>query len=384
MQLSRRELRREWACDKRRERSHLLAALAAMFAVVLLCQCFRYNAHEYAQWFVPGAYFKSLWLALRLLISRLAKTGLYGQADQLIDGIGSVLYYGSLARLKITLISLTAGAALCISGAVFQTAYQNPMASPNIIGASAGVNLGNVLVVLLYSVQAYEHIFLRYKFCYGFTVICVGLVLLLGRLAGDKRQNYSVMEMVMVGSIVSQAVNVFSMYVMYAKLDDDELVLYQEIRMGTYVDTSLESMIIFFMVMAVAILPVLLVRYRMNSVGMDRLETTALGINTAPLRLVCQICGALMVTCAMIHCGEIGMLSMVVPYIIRRIVGADFRKVCVFSAIAGAILLMICRLITSFVYLADEPIPVTFLMNVVLTPAFMVILAKQGRSRNET
>jgi iron complex transport system permease protein len=359
----------------------LFWAWALCCAVFLLCMCFRYNAYYYEDKFIPLTNLKNLWLAVRLLFGRIFGTALYAQREVAIQEADSVLYYGALARLKITVMAFLAGGALAVSGAIFQTAYQNPMASPNIIGASAGVSLGNVLVVTLYSAAAVDQIFLRYKFCYGFTAICVAAVLLLGKLAGDKKENYSIMEMVMVGSIVSQVINVLTMYLMY-QLSDEDLLVYQQLRMGSYIDMSWESMLIFFLVMGVSLIPVLLMRYRMNAIGMSRMETTALGINIGPLRLVGQLCGAVMVTCAMVHCGEIGMISMVIPYLVRQTAGSDFRKLCVLSLIAGGSLLMLCRLISSMIVILDEALPVTFLINLVLTPAFLIILARQGRNRH--
>lgn len=376
MQLSKEQLRQIWQQDTRKARRRLLAALAVTAAVFLFCLCFRYNAYYYEDKFVPAGYAKSFVLAVRLLFSRLTGGVLYDQREQAIELIGSITYFGALARLRITLMSFVAGAGLAVAGAVFQTAYRNPMASPNILGASAGVRLGNVLVVLLYSAQAYEQISLRYKFCYGLTAVCVCLVLLLGRLAGGRKKNYSVMEMVMAGSIVSQVLSTITMYILY-NLTEEDMLLYQEINMGTYLQTDGVSMAVFFIVMAVSVLPVLAIRYRFNAVGLDNLETAALGINTAPLRLVGQLCGVVMVTCAMIHCGEVGMITMVIPYMVRQAVGADFRNVCIYSVLCGGILLMLCRLATSFIYLLDAPIPVTFLINLVLTPAFMVILSRQ-------
>jgi ABC-type Fe3+-siderophore transport system permease subunit len=74
------------------------------------------------------------------------------------------------------------------------------------------------------------------------------------------------------------------------------------------------------------------------------------------------------------------MLSMVVPYIVRAAVGADFKKVFTYSCLIGGSLMMICRLLTSFVLISDEPIPVTFIVNILITPVFLVIMAKQRRA----
>ena len=63
--------------------------------------------------------------------------------------------------------------------------------------------------------------------------------------------------------------------------------------------------------------------------------------------------------------------------------GSDFRRLAVYSALIGGGLLMICRLGTSFFLIAGEPLPVSFLIQLVLVPVFMVILARQRGAMNE-
>lgn len=383
MQLRKEELRLSWEADRRKERRRFWITVCAVFAIFILCLCFRYHAYDYADKFCPVEYARSFALAIRLLFARIFDSTLWYQKDAAIAAVGGdVSYYGALAQLRLMLMTFVAGAAVSISGAIFQTAYRNPMASPNIIGASAGVGLGNVVVVMLFSAACYDHILLRYEYCYGFTAICVILVLILGKIAGVRRENYSILSMIMAGSVVSQIVNVLTMYFMY-NLEDEDLVLYELISLGTYIDTSALSMSIFMAVMAVSLLPVLLMRYRFNAIGMDKMETTSLGISTKGMRLVGQICGALMVTCAMIHCGQMGMISMVIPYILRRTVGSDFRRLAVHSGLIGGGLMMICRLATSLFLVAGEPLPVGFIIQLVLMPVFAVILARQRGNMNE-
>lgn len=383
MQLRKDELLLSWKADRSRERRRFWITVGIVLALFLFSLCFRYHAYDYEDKFCPVEYAKSYALAIRLLFARIFDTPLWYQKEAAMAAVGgSVSYYGALAQLRLILMTFIAGAAVSVSGAIFQTAYRNPMASPNIIGASAGVGLGNVVVVMLFSAACFDHILLRYQYCYGFTAICVILVLLLGRIAGSRRENYSILNMIMAGSVISQIVNVFTMYFMY-NLTDEDLVLYELISLGTYIDTSALSMTVFLAVMAVSVLPVLLMRYRLNAIGMDKAETTSLGISTGGLRLVGQVCGAVMVTCATIHCGQVGMISMVIPYILRRTVGSDFRRLAVYSALIGGGLLMICRLGTSFFLIAGEPLPVSFLIQLVLVPVFMVILARQRGAMNE-
>ncbi len=378
MPVSRQEARCAWECDKKKERRHLIIGWGIAILIFLICMSIRYNAYYYDDKFVLIDYAKALWLWISIHVRELFGVLSESGANELIEEFGSITYYGATARLKLTLMSFIAGGALAVSGAIFQTVYQNPMASPNIIGASAGVRLGNVLVVALYSTEAATKIYLRYEYCYGFTAICLGLILLFGKIAGGKKSDYSILEMVMAGSIVSQVIQVFSMYLMY-NLEEEDLLIYEEIALGTYIDTDVISMIVFFGVMAISLIPVIVMRYGMNAVAFNKSEARTLGISNGSLKIVSQICGALMVTCAMIHFGEAGMVSMVIPYIVRQSAGSDFRKLLTYSIISSGSLMMVCRLVTQLVLIDSEPIPATFIMNMILMPAFLVILARSGK-----
>ncbi len=377
--LSTYDIQEIWQQDKAKERKRLITVCVIVAVLFLLCSMVRYDAYYFDDKFVPVKYVKSWALGVRLLIAKLTGTYSDSAAEALIESVGgTVIYAGAFARLKIGLMSFVAGAGVSIAGAIFQTAYRNPMASPNIIGATAGVQLGNVIVVMLYSAAAASRIVLRYKYCYGLTAVCVIAVLIMGRLAGDKRDNYSVMEMVMMGSIVSQALGVISMYIMY-NMEDEDMLIFQQLSLGTYLETDNLNVAVLMIVMTVSVLPVLIMRYRMNIIGLDVSETTSIGLDPKPLRTVAQVCGVLMVTSAMIHCGQVGMISMLIPYIVRKFIGSDFRHVCVYSGLFGGAVLLVCRMLTSFVLVAEEPLPVTFVVNIILMPIFMVVLARQRR-----
>ncbi len=368
-----------WQKDRAKEKKRFLTVCIIAAVLFLLCSFIRYNAYYFDEKIVPVKYMKSWMLGIRLIIAKVTGTYSDSTAEALIESVGgSVIYAGAFARLKISLMSFVAGAGVSIAGAIFQTAYKNPMASPNIIGATAGVELGNIIVVMTYSAAAASQIVLRYKYCYGLTAVCVIGVLLLGRLASDKRDSYSVMEMVMIGSVVSQVLGIISMYFMY-NMEDEDMLVFQQLTLGTYLETDNLNVAILMIVMAVSVIPVVIMRYRLNIIGLDVTETTSIGLDPKPMRTAAQVCGVLMVTAAMIHCGQVGMISMLVPYMVRKFIGSDFRYVCIYSGILGGTVLLVCRMLTSFVLIAEEPLPVTFIVNILLMPAFMVVLAKQQR-----
>ena len=366
MRLSLEDLRRDYMAERRRERRQFLLAGAVTLAVFLLSCGFRANAWAYPDKFVPLIYLKNYARAVRVAL---------GRALPPASGEARVLYLGALSRLRSTAMALLSGAGLALAGAVFQNAWRNPMASPGMLGATAGVRLGNVLLISLFSAAAIDHIALRYLFCYGFSALCVGFVMLLGKLAGGRSRETSVLEMIMAGSVLSSGLNVATMYLMY-RLEDEALLLYEELSFGMIEQTDAVSNAVFFAVMLCALIPMLALRTRLNLLGADRLESASMGVNTAPLRILAQLCGAIVAVCAMVHCGELGMLSLVVPHAVRRCAGADMRHVCVFSALAGGSVMMLARLLCSFFRILSEPIPVAFFVNLFLLPVFVLILAR--------
>lgn len=369
----------------------MLITLGITAAVFLFCLCFRYYDTEADRLFAPREYLYALFIRIPIWISGLWEGNLWHQRDILLSHVSSLDYDMSLSRLVITLMAFLAGAGLAAAGGIFQTIYKNPMASPNMLGATAGVQLGNILMVVLYSSEALALVKLRYQYCYLLTAACVAVVILLGRLSGDRRGNPSVLKMVMAGAILSQGLSAYTMYRMYT-LSDEDLLVYQQIGMGTYINLKALSVTIFMIVMIASILPMFLLRYRFNVTGLDDAEARASGVNPSPYRIVGQICGVVMVTAAMIHCGTAGMLSMVVPYIVRGRVGSDFKKVFTYSIMYGGILMMLCRTISTVAYVRTPaggaaldssglPImmPTAFFVDICLTPLFLMILARQRR-----
>lgn len=351
----------------------MIAAAVLLFLITL---CFRKDVAYYSVKFTPVQNLRSYLLGIRLLFADIFHTGTAVRSNELIAQIGTDLYGGAFGRLKLSVMTFTAGAALAIAGALFQSAYKNPMASPNILGVTAGVNIGNIVMLLVYGTAALQFVYVRYQYCYAFTAACVIIVLLLGKAAGNKRDSVSIMEMVMVGSIVSQLVNAFVTYYMYT-MEDEELAIYEQISLGAVMNVDKVSFILFISVMAVSILPVLFFRYRLNVLSLGMEEAKVLGVRQGPWRIVAQVCGVLMSTAAMIHCGQVGMITMVVPYIVRDIYGSDFRKLCAFSALIGGALVMTCQFIASFFMINDVVLPATFVVNLVTMPAFMIMLARR-------
>lgn len=358
--------------EKRYRKLYLISA-AVTVGLFLLSLCMKTSEPGIIS---PKETAMNLFTALRLWLAQLFHTSYSLRRTELLLALPT--YQISLTRLARTVLFAVSGMGTALAGAIFQTLYRNPLASPNLIGATAGVQFGNVLMIYVYGAAAVYFPLVRYRYCYALTIAVVGVVLLLGRLTGGKKASYSVLEMVMAGSVVSQALQVVTMYMMY-NLDDDDLLAYQQLTMGTVVQTDRVSMSLFVVVLAASILPILLIRFRFNAVAFSADEVRMQGIRGNALRNVGQVCGVIMMTAAIIHCGDIGMVSMAIPHLVRRVAGADFRRVSVISMLWGASLVMGCRIISSMIYIAGTEFPVNFLLSICIMPVFFIAMAKQRK-----
>ena len=288
-------------------------------------------------------------------------------------------YAQTVARVKMSLIALFSGIAVCLGGAVFQTVFKNPIASPNLLGISTGVSLGNIVFVVIYQLAAMSHLTDRYFFCYGFAAILLMLTFSAGKLANRKTAGFSIETMIIIGMMVSQLGGVFMTY-FQSVLEGDETGLaeiYTAISSGNLIYVDNVSLIVFAVMMGFTILPMLLIRYRFNLVAFEDAEVKTMGISNNGLRFLGLLLGSLMATAAMIHSGEVGLLSMAVPFMCRKKLHAEFGEVAITSVLVGGILTLVSRTVFTFITSFGFLVPSGTILTLVLLPVFVYSLIKR-------
>ena len=327
---------------------------------------------------IPIQAMSNLWTAIRLQTAELLNQSLALDRFDIIREHD--YYYETVRRLKNSLVTLFSGAAVCAGGAVFQTMFKNPLASPNILGISTGVNLGTILFLFLFPTTAMGMLERRYIYCFISAGILVGLTMLAGKIAGRKLGRFSIMDMLVVGAVISQFGSILTMYFQFRleEIDVNLLTAYQEISMGVYVLTDAGSMMTFMLLMVFSVTPLYLIRYRLNATVLDEMDARSLGVNTDRLRTVGMLCGAVLAVTALVACGDMGIMSMAVPPVVRYLCrGADFRKVLYYSICAGSIIMLLARSLCSLIYVAGMALPVNFAISLLVLPLFVFAMSKQ-------
>lgn len=372
MQLSHSEITSLWQEEKRRGRRHVLVAILLLLLTFLVSMCFR----TVVPGFIPKEAMINSVTALRMLYARLTHSSFVFEKIRIQNELP--YYLETLARFKISVITVFSGMALALSGAVFQTVYHNPLASPNMIGATAGVNLGNLFMVYVYSTACLNMIVYRYLVCYLFTVVIMGFIILFSRFTGLKGYAYSVVEMVMVGSVISHIISTFVTFRMY-RMNTNDLATYQLLNMGAYISSSTAGILIFLVLCIGGMIPLLKMRFRVNSLGISAEEAAAGGVRPWTEQVLVQIFGIVIITAALVQCGDIGLFALAVPHIVRYYIGPDFRKLSVYSCAAGGILLLVCRSISSMFYVSVYGAPISFIIALLMLPVFIIVIIQQRR-----
>ena len=276
-------------------------------------------------------------------------------------------------RLPRVLLAALMGAILGMSGAAMQGLFRNPLADPSLIGVTAGASLGAALVIVLGGslLQGYT----------ALTAVSIGAfaggavaVVFVYRLATSSNGT-SVATMLLAGiAITALAGALGSLLEFYA--DNDMLRRISLWKMGG-MDGANYPRLLLASVVATALL-LALPRYAtaLNALLLGESEARHLGINVDSAKIALITWVALGVGTSVALVGTIAFVGLVVPHIVRMLVGPDHRVLLPASALAGAILLVVADTL-SRVVMAPTELPVGIITAIVGVPFFISLLRQR-------
>lgn len=288
-------------------------------------------------------------------------------------------YWAIWRRAGVLGITLACSVLLGISGMLYQNVFKNPIAGPGMLGASTGISLAFMLMVVLYGSLAPTMLAERYLFCYGFGAGILVFVILAGKRLSGKGRPFDVVTMLLVGSILSQLLGFIVSYVtLFVMEDDDYLVFYNLSQMLT-VDSSLLSWVVLAVAFLASFVPVWLLRFKLNALSFDEDEMRMMGVSPTLLRAVALICGAIMMLAAQIHVGMVSLVTLIVPFLARSWFGVEARQQMAGCICIGAILLIVARDVTDLIPFVGNGLAIGSIMSVIALPLLVVVMSRQMR-----
>lgn len=263
-------------------------------------------------------------------------------------------------RLPRAILAVVVGAALAVAGAITQGLSRNPLAAPDILGINMGASLALVLAIFLYG--SGDH---HAGFAFGGAAISALTVYWLGSLG---RSGLTPLKLVIAGSAIGY---------LLSSLTSGILILSQrtldEIRYwlaGSLAGQDLDTMLSVFPYIAVGLVASLALGRELTLMSLGEDVAQGLGMKTAWVKVGAAIAVVLLAGSAVALAGPIGFVGLVVPHVVRFLVGADYRWIVPYSMILGAILLSVADLASRLVIRPQE-LPAGIMTAIVGAPFFI-------------
>ena len=309
--------------------------------------------------FVVGRYGVPLGQVVRILLS-----GVLPLEQTWTDNMAIAVLNVRLPRI---LLACLVGCGLSAAGTGYQTVFQNPMAAPDILGASSGACFGAALAIL-----TGQGAVMITVFAFLASLLSVGLVYLVGNHTRGNRVVNLLLAGIMVGSL-------FSACTSYIKLVADPTNQLPQITywlMGSLSGTRMGTVRFAAVCMAVGLVPLLLLRWRMNLLTLSPDEARAMGVHTDRLRLAVILSSTVLTAAAVSVSGMIGWVGLVIPHLSRRIVGSDCRRLMPMACLFGAAFLLLVDNMARC--LTATEIPIGILTAFVGAPFFIYLMVRGG------
>ncbi len=271
-------------------------------------------------------------------------------------------------RLPRILLALMVGCCLSVAGAAYQGTFQNPLVSPDILGASQGAAFGAAVAILLGFTSVMVSVS---AFC--FALLTVLLVLLISARAKGNHMMVVVLAGVMVSSLFQAGVS-------YAKLvadPTDELADITYWLMGSLTGAKMSQVGAVFPILLAGCAVLFALRWRINILTMGDEEASTMGVNARLIRIVVIIAATFVTAACVSVTGMIGWVGLVIPHLCRMLVGADYRKLIPASMLMGAGFLLIVDDIARLATTAE--IPIGILTAFVGAPFFLYLITRKRK-----
>lgn len=275
-------------------------------------------------------------------------------------------------RLPRTLMATFIGAGLAVAGASMQGLFRNPLADPGLIGVSTGASLGAILAIVL-NASFFGLWSLPFAAFVG-AVITTAIVYAIARHDGRTEVVTLILAGVAINAILGAAIGM-----LMTIANDAQLRSITFWTLGSLGGSRWSQVGI---VMAVTVVGAAICISRakaLNLLALGEREARHLGIEIESLRLVLIVAAAMMVGGGVAFSGAIGFVGLVVPHLIRLLIGPDHRRLLPLATIAGATLLLFADLVSRMIAQPQE-IPIGVTMSLVGGPFFLWLLIRM-RSR---
>lgn len=275
-------------------------------------------------------------------------------------------------RLSRTLMACLSGIGLSISGLLYQELFQNKLVSPDLLGVANGSGVGAAFAILL-GLSSY----MTSSLAFIVGISTVGMTIIISKIFRNKSSSTLLLSGVIVSGLMS---SILSMIKYFAnpetQLSDITFWL-----MGSFQDSKMIEVYILGVVVLISIIILILISFRINIIGLGRYEAEAKGLNYTAYRLFIIIIATLLTATSVAFSGTISWIGLVIPHIVRLIVGKNTTRSIPLTITFGATFMVIVDIL-SRTFTTNE-IPLSAVTGLFGTIIFVIILFTQRRRNHD-
>lgn len=271
-------------------------------------------------------------------------------------------------RFPRVLAAALAGMALSVAGTYMQGMTRNALASPSLFGLTAGASASVAIAMALFKNTHYLVILL----CSIFGAFFAGFIVF--SISGTKKNKMNTGNMILAGAAIST--------LLYAISDAISLHFSTSKQMTMWASGGLNGVTIKEIIMVLPLLMILLVlslvfRNKLALLSLDEELSISLGLNIQKTKVQFFFLVTLLTGIGIALSGSIVFIGLIVPHIVRKIIGHDYKHIVVFSMLFGSIFLMSTDLIARVIYAPYET-PISAVMAIVSYPLFLYVARKKA------
>lgn len=281
------------------------------------------------------------------------------------DSIGEAVV---AVRLPRTLLAALAGAALGLSGAVMQGVTRSPLADPGILGVNAGAAMAVVIGMAWFGIESLSAFLWTAILGAGATAALVYAIGSLGRGGATP------LKLALAGAATAIAVSSLTVAILLPRADIAGGV--QSWQIGGVGGATPEAITAMLPFLAAGFALSLLSARNLNMLALGDDTAAGFGVPVALTRLIAATGAVLLCGASTAICGPIGFVGLVVPHLCRLLVGVDHRWLLPFSALAGAVLLLLSDVLGRILARPAE-LDVGIITAFVGAPAFIWIVRRR-------
>ncbi|MCD5413591.1 MAG: iron ABC transporter permease [Clostridiales bacterium] len=280
-------------------------------------------------------------------------------------------------RLPRSLMALTIGGALAVAGAAMQSLTQNVMADPFVLGVSSGA-LAMVSIGFFIGGTLLQYSWFIPVLAFTGAIFSLILVYLIARGSFSGSSN----KLILTGMAVAVTLNAVAQYFIIASYDTRRAMGIIAWMMGSLASVRWNNMGITFFGCLVASSIFIFFARAFDLIALGESTAISLGTNVATIKKIAIVIISIIAGLSVASGGLIGFVGLLIPHIIRTLIGSDYRRLFIVSFIVGGIFLLWMDILARTLF-APQEVPIGIFTAICGGPVFIWLLKRTQKSETK-